>query len=251
MIPRIRWVSLASAALLTVATACLAAEESPGYRTGKASVGGQLGGSYFGVVDRLFGQDWFGDYSEGAWARFAFAATFRYVSSPHFRWQVSPGFTWTGYRTGTEIPFPDLNFPEDTTKDQMLSTLLPVTVQAQYVIRRGWWYYHVGLGPGIYQVEVENHRKTYKDPVTYKLHRGLYAGATFELGAERFLKGLTSTSVEVTLTDHLVFAQRDDQFVSGFNSNLMATELRIGVNYYFDPLTHGQKKAPAGIPPAR
>ena len=130
----------------------------------------------------------------------------------------------------------DLNFPEDEYKDYALTLLVPMTAQLQYVTRRGQWFYHAGLGPGLYRVWVQNHRKVLRDPVTYDLHRGLYAGGTFELGAERFLKSITTTSVELTWVNHLVFAQRDDQFPSGFNSNLMAMEWRVGVNYYFDPL---------------
>jgi hypothetical protein len=247
MIPRIRWVSLAVLVLLTVAAACLAAEDEPAYKPGKGSIGGQLGGSYFGF-DRWFGSRWFGDYSDGAMPRFSFAAQFRYVQNQRWRWQISPGFTWTAYRTGTPIPFTDRRSPGDNSKDQMLTLLVPVTAQAQYVVRRGRWFYHAGAGPGLYRVMVENHRKVLKDPdpSSLRLHRGVYWGGTFEFGAERFLKAITTTSIELSWTNHLVFAQQDDRFPSGFNSNLMAMEWRVGVNYYFDPLK--QKTPGIGIP---
>lgn len=248
MIQRIGWVSLAVLVLLTVASTCLAADGEPAYKAGKGGVGGQIGGSYFGF-DRMFGNGWFGDYSDGAMPRFAFAAQFRYVQSNHWRWQVSPGFTWSAYETGTPLPMTDLNAPADLTKDRTLTLLLPVTAQLQYVVRRGQWFYHAGLGPGVYRVWVQNHRKVLRDPETYDLHRGLYPGGAFELGAERFLKSITTTSVELTWVNHLVFAQRDDQFPSGFNSNLMAMEWRLGVNYYFDPLR--QKNAGIEIPEAK
>jgi len=235
MIPRIRWVSFAVTVLLTVASACLAAEGEPSYKPGKGGVGGQIGGSYFGY-DRMLGSDWFGDYSKGAMPRFSFAGQFRYVSSRHWRWQVNPGFTWTAYKTSTAIPFTDPNLPQRTSKDQMIVQLLPITVQLQYVVKRGQWLYHAGLGPGAYRVMVQDDRKVLKDPLTFRLHRGLYPGGSFELGAERFLRAITTTSIEMTWANHLVFAQRDEQFPSGYNSNLMAMELRLGVNYYFDPL---------------
>jgi hypothetical protein len=235
MIPRIRRVSFAALALLTIASACLAAEGEPAYKPGQGGVGGGIGGSYFGV-DRMFGADWFGDYSKWAMPRFSFAGQLRYVHSKHWRWQVSPGFTWTAYKTGTVIPFTDVNFINDKTKDNLLVQLLPVSAQVQYVVKRGNWLYHAGAGPGVYRVWVENRRSIYKDPVTFRLHRGLYPGGSFEFGAERFLKSITTTSVEFTWANHLVLAQRDEQFPSGYNSNLMATELRVGVNYYFDPL---------------
>ena len=51
---------------------------------------------------------------------------------------------------------------------------------------------------------------------------------------ERFLKALPSTSVEACVATHWVFAQRDADYPSGYNSFLAATEFRIGASYYFD-----------------
>jgi hypothetical protein len=114
-------------------------------------------------------------------------------------------------------------------------------------VKRGWWLYHAGAGPGLYRVWVENHRKVLKDPVSLKLHRGVYPGGSAEFGAERFLKSLTSTSVEATLAGHLALARDDDRFIAGFNSNLLALEARIGVNYYFNTAA-SQKKATEPLP---
>jgi hypothetical protein len=238
MIPRIRWVSFAALAVLAIASACLAAEGEPVYKPGLGGIGGQLGGSYFGV-DRLVGGEWFGDYSNRTAPRFSFAGQFRYIRSRHWRWQVSPSFTWSAYRPGTTVPHPELSRPGGG-KDELLVLLLPVSAQLQYVAKRGRWFYHAGLGPGAYRVWVENRRDVYRDPGTLRLHRGAYPGGSVEFGAERFLRAITTTSVEFTWVSHLVFAQRDDQFPNGYNSNLMATELRVGLNYYFDPLR--QKK---------
>jgi hypothetical protein len=248
MIARIRWVSFAVLVLLTVASACLAAEGEPAYKPGKGGVGGQFGGSYFGF-DHMVGSDWFGDYSKGAMPRFSFAGQFRYVSGKHWRWQLSPGFTWAAYKTSTAIPFIDPTHPAVTVKDEMISQLVPITAQLQYVMRRGQWFYHAGLGPGAYRVLVQERRKVLKDPESFRLHRGMYPGGSFELGAERFLKSITTTSVELTWVNHLVLAQRDQQFPSGYNSNLMAMEWRLGVNYYFDPLR--QKNQGLEIPGAK
>lgn len=246
MISSVRRVSVALFALLTVASSRPVAAE-PAYAPGKGAVGGQIGGSYF-RLDRALGMKYpkaFGDYSEGARPRFAFNGNFRYVMSRRFRWQLSPGFTWSAY-DDYGMPFQDLNFPADDTKDQVLTLLVPVSAQFQYTIQRGWWVYHAGIGPGVYRVWVENRRKVLKDPVTFKLHRGTYPGVTGQIGAERFLRNITNTAVEFSLANHLVFAEREEQFPSGFNSNLMANELRIGVNYYFD-MVRPKKTAP---PPA-
>ncbi len=239
MIPRIRWASFAVLALLSIASACLAAAGEPAYKPGQGGIGGQIGGSYFGV-DRMFGGEWFGDYSKQASPRLSFAGQFRYVVSKHWRWQVSPGFTWTGYKAGAAIPFTDPVFPNDRLKDNVLVLLLPSTAQIQYVVKRGQWLYHAGVGPGAYRVWIENRRTVYRDPETFRLHRGQNLGGSLEFGAERFLRSLTTTSVELVCVNHLVFAQRDQQFPNGYNSNLMAVELRVGINYYFDPLRKKQ-----------
>jgi len=235
MIPRIRWVSFAVLVLLTVASACLAAGGEPSYKPGKGAVGGLVGGSFFGA-DQIFGSHWFGDYSIGAAPRSAFSGQVRYVMSKHWRWQTATGFTWSAYKHRTDIPFTDPGNPQDTRKDEMITLRAPSTLQMQYVLRRGQWFYHAGAGPGLYRIIVENHRHVLQDPLSLRLHRGLYAGGTFELGAERFLKAITTTSIELSWANHLALSDRNDQFQSGFNSNLMAMEWRIGVNYYFDPL---------------
>jgi hypothetical protein len=244
MIPCVFRVSGAAVAMLTVAVVCLAAEPSYGPQT--AGIGGGIGASSF-RFDRMLGKSWFGDYSAGAQTRMVFTGQFRYVWTPSLRWQVSPGFTWAGYKDSEPAPFQDPRFPDDPDKGDYLTLLLPVSAQIQYVVRRGQWLYHVGAGPGIYRVLVENHREVLKDPVTLKLHRGLYAGASGQLGAERFLKGLPSTSIEVSMAGHLAFAERNDQFPSGLNSNLFALEWRAGVNYYF-PLPRERAAAEGAKP---
>ncbi len=73
-------------------------------------------------------------------------------------------------------------------------------------------------------------------------------GTTAEAGVEHFLTALPNTSVELSLAHHFVFAQRDDQFPSGWNSNVLPVELRICVNYYFDMLKPKQG-LPTAAPP--
>ncbi len=223
MIPRRRCVGVALFALLTAASPCLAAE--PGFAVHRASIGGGFGVSRF-VADA--------DYSDGAALRFSFGGAFRYVVAPWLRWQVSPGFTWTAYNVGTRAPFLDPQFPADVDKDRYLTLLAPVSAQAQLLAKRGWWLYHLGAGPSINRVWVENRRKVLEDPASHRRHRGEYLGVAAELGAERFLRGLTTTSIEGTLDGHYVFAQRVQQFPSGYDSKLLAIEGRLSVNYYFD-----------------
>jgi phosphoribosylformimino-5-aminoimidazole carboxamide ribotide isomerase len=167
------------------------------------------------------------DYSEGASSRPAFAGHFRYVVSPHFRWQISPGFTWSGYSSKLKMPVPDGNFPADTQKSTNLVLLLPMTFQLQYLVHTKRWHYHLGAGPGVYRLWIENERVPLVDPVSFFRHQGLYAGVSGELGVERFVRALPSTSVEACVASHWVFAQRDDQFPTGYNSFLAATEVPI------------------------
>jgi hypothetical protein len=243
MFSRVRRVSVAALAALTVASACPAAESSHG--TGRGGIGGQIGFSSF-RIDRAFGNGWFGDYSAGANPRFSFSAHWRYAMSSSLRWQVSPGLTWSAYGRHQPAPMTDPNFPDNRLKNQYLTLVLPVSAQLQYVVHRGGWVYYGGVGPGVYRVWIENNRKVLKDPLTLQLHRGLYPGGSFGFGVERFLKVLPTTSLEASLGGHLVWAQRPAQFESGFNSNLMALELRVGGNYYFKP---GDRKKSSTILP--
>lgn len=251
MISRVWRVSVGLVASLTVATVCLAAD-APGGGPGQGGIGGQIGGSTY-ALDRAFSKQWFGEYSNGSGPRLAFAAHWRYEMSKRWRAQLGTGFSWTGYTDkhsqlgvpNYPIPFTDPNFPNDKDKSHFLTLMLPVSLQLQYVGRHGSWQYHVGAGPGVYRVWVENHRKVLKDPISLKLHRGLYPGMSGELGIERFLKALPNVSLEATAQSNLALAQRHEQFPSGLDSNVMATEFRIGGNYYFTP---GPRKAPAAAP---
>jgi len=224
MIFRVRWTGIALLAVLGTASPCLAATDSTGAGKGRGGIGGLIGGSWMISAQ---------DYSAGAETRFDFSGHWRYVFSDSWRLQIGPGYTWSAYSKEEPMPFPDPNHPGDATKDEVLTQLVPVTAQAQFTIHRGAWIYHLGAGPGVYRVWVQNRRDVLKDPTTFKLHRGLYLGGTVELGAEHLLKSLPSTSVEGQIATHFVDAQRDDQFPNGFNSMLGNLALRVGVNYYF------------------
>jgi hypothetical protein len=239
MISRVRRVSVAVVAALTTAAACYAAE--PGGGPGQGGIGGQLGASTF-RFDGWWGSNWFGDYSAGSQSRPVFHGHWRYQMNSHFRWEVAPGYTWAGYKGSTPMPFTDPRFPEDKTKGEMLTQFLSVSAELQYVLRHKQWLYYGGVGPGVYRVWVENRREVIKDPLTFNKHRGVYPGGSATFGVEHFLKSLPNTSLEGAMAGHLAFAQRDDQFPSGFNSNVMVVELRVGGNYYFTP---GPRKAPA------
>jgi hypothetical protein len=255
MMKRLGGVSIALIALLTVASACFAADPpaanlsaaalpeakfEPG-GPGTSAIGGDLGLSYF-IADADYvnsrdpngqGRDMWKDRDAGM--RFAFSAKFRYTWSRHWRWQVSPGFLWTGYKDTAPAPFRTENFPDDSLKGSWLTLVMPVSAQIQWMQRSKTWIYHEGLGPGVYRVWVEQNRKVVKDPQSRKLHSGFYPGATAEFGVERYLKSLSAVSLELTLATHFVFAQRDEQFPLGFNSNVWTSELRFGANYSFNP----------------
>jgi len=246
MIPRLLRVSVAVFALTSAvvcparsAFAAAADSAATGPRHGFGGIGGQFGLSQMTAA---------GDYSDHAVERMSFTGNFRYYIARSVRWQVSPGFLWTAYeQSSVPAVFKDLNFPNDSTKDNNLTLVAPVTAQLQWVLRGRTFAWHVGAGGGVYRVWVENHRKVLKDPLSLRLHRGIYPGAVFEIGGERFFKSLSSTSVEVTAEGHYVFAKRDDQFPSGYNGTLTPVSLRIGANYYFD-LARFRKAPAAGLP---
>src|SRR5262249_42373543 len=114
---------------------------------------------------------------------------------------------------------------------------------------QGKWHYHLGAGPGAYRVSVENRHNVLIDPTTLVKHVGLFAGVSGEVGVERFIGSMPSTSGEATGATHWVFAQKDKAFPSGYNSYLAATEVRIGANYYFD-MSRLAKKKPEQLPPS-
>lgn len=260
---RIRLASVAVLLLLSSASACLAQQAdsiaiaspilladppaiaSPikvdtvavaqtGALPGRGSVGGQVGVTSFLAE---------GDYSQGAMPRLSFSGHFRYVISKGLRWQVSPYFTWSAYKVDAPAPFRDINFPDDVTKDRYLTQIVGASGQLQFTGGTGAWKYHMGAGPALYRVVVQNRRKVVKDPVTFKLHQGTYLGATAEFGVERFLKGLANTSLEWTAAYQGAFAKSDD-FASGFNGSVHAAEFRFGAHYYYD---FKRPKKPEGI----
>lgn len=229
---RVRWAGVALAATLAAAPACWAADADSaatkprsGHLPGRGSVGVQFGGSQ--IVSG-------GDYQKGAQPRLAMAGHFRYVISEHLRWQITPYLTWAAYRNDEPVPFPDPNFPGDATKDRHLTIVAGGSGQLQWVNGRDPWRMHVGAGPAVYRVWVQNRRKVLKDPDLLRLHRGAYLGATAEIGAERFLKSLPNTSIEFTLGAHMVFAKRDDQFPRGYNDSPLIVDARLGAHYYYD-----------------
>jgi hypothetical protein len=219
----------------------------PGQHNRRASLGGLVGaGQMYADGDYSSRRNADGSFDgRDAQIRFAFAANFRYQMNSWLRWQVSPGFFWVGYAHDSPLPFPDENFPDDKTKEHVLTLVLPVSFQLQWTPSRGPWHYHVGGGPGVYRVWVENRRKVMKDPITKVNHKGFYPGVSGQIGVERFLKAMPVTSIEASIASHWAFATRPDQFPSGFNSSLLGVEVRVGANYYFDTAMFSHKKTAA------
>jgi hypothetical protein len=208
---------------------------------GQASLGGGLGLSYF-LGDADYTKERNGPPGDrdvwdtrSAKMRGAFAANLRYTASNRWRWQISPGFLWTGYKDNARAPFRTDYFPNDSLMGNWLTLVMPAHAQIQMLHHIGPWLIHEGVGGGAYRVWIEQDRHVVKDPVTKKLHRGFYPGVTGEIGAERFLKAMNSVSLEWTAASHLIFATRDEQFPSGFNSNVWTAEVRFGANYHFNP----------------
>jgi hypothetical protein len=235
---RLLWVSVAVAAVLTAASACLAQDLTPppaavpaakpavvmGAVPRTGSIGGMLGASAFYASE---------DYTRGAQPRMAFNASFRYTVTPWLRWQVSPGFTWTAYSHVEPAPFVDPAYPLRTDKDGHLTLVLPATAQVHLLMARRQWLFHAGGGPGVYRVWLEHYRKVVKDPVTLNLHRRLYPGFTLEVGAAKYLKTLPAVSIETAVTSHYVLSEDKTDLPSGYNSTLGVLEVRVGANYHF------------------
>jgi hypothetical protein len=193
---------------------------------GRGGIGGQIGSSYIVAGP---------DYSDGAQPRFSFIGHFRYQVNPSWGWQVSPYFTWNGYVSHVDAPFVDVNFPNDgLSKEDYLTYVRGGAAQLQWFHGKGRTRWHIGAGPAVYQVVIENNRKVVEDPVSRELHKGLHIGATAEFGYEKFMKKLPNTSIEGTIAWQAAFAKSDARWPSGWNGNPMLAEIRLGAHYYYD-----------------
>ena len=242
MFTRVRLAGIAFVLLLASVTVSFAQQPDStgpvryGSRPGRGSIGTQFGSSYILTAE---------DYARYAQPRLTFQGTYGYVITPSWRWRVNPYFTWNAYRTGQPLPFKDNAFPDELTKDNVLAQVAGANAQVQRTWGRGNWVWHLGAGPAIYRVVVEDHRKVLKDPVTKAWHRGTYLGATAEYGVERFMRSLPNTSLEWTVAYQAAFAKDDSKFPSGYNSSLGAFEFRFGGHYYYDFRT---PKKTGGVP---
>lgn len=193
---------------------------------GRGGIGGQIGGSYIVAGP---------DYVEGAQPRFSFIGHFRYQASAQWGWQVSPYFTWNAYVSHEDAPYVDLNFPtEGQSKEDYLTYVRGAAFQAQWFHGAGRTRWHLGAGPAVYQVVVENQRKVVEDPTSHELHKGLHLGATAEFGYEKFMKKLPNTSIEGTVAWQIAYARSDERFPRGWNANPQLIEIRLGAQYYYD-----------------
>jgi hypothetical protein len=244
MITRVRLASVAFVLLLVSASVSFAqqSDSTTTPRTGKlahrGAIGGQVGASY------MYGG---GDFSRGAQPRFSFNGSFRYVSSPHWGWQVNPYFTWASYKSGYTSHIPRPGHPSDSSTVNYLTQIAGANAQLLYVRTKGTWTWHLGAGPAVYRVVLQNHRKVVKDPETFRHHQGTYLGATAEWGTEHFLRSLPNTSLEWTVGWHAAFAKRDDQFPRGYSDSPQVVEFRFGGHYYFD-LVPGKKPGATPAP---
>ena len=230
MITRVRIAS--AAVVLLLATAQSAHSQAPdstaaraGALPGRGSIGGEIGTPWI-----ISG----GDFSQGAQLRFSLSGHFRYVVSPSWRWQVSPYFGWNAYKSTEPAPFADPNYPNDLTKEHYLTQLVGVGSQLQWTSRPGRTRWHLGAGPAVYRVLLENRRKVVADPATFERHHTTHLGASAQLGVERFLKSLPNTSLQATLAFQTAFAADKDKFPSGWNDSPGAVEIRVGGHYYYD-----------------
>ena len=226
---RFRLASVVALALLATASASHAQKADSvamtGATAGRGAVGGQLGSSYIFTGE---------EYSEGAQPRLSFIGHFRYVMNKGWGWQVSPYFTWNGYVSRAKAPFTDLNFPTaGNSKQFYLTQIVGASAQLQMSRGSGRQRWHLGAGPALYRVVIQNHRKVVKDPASLELHSGTHLGVSAELGFERFVKRLPNASVEVTAAYHMAFARDNIRFISGWNGAPMLAELRLGGHYYY------------------
>ncbi len=219
-------------ALVLLATASVGHAQKADSVATKGALPGRGGiGAQIGVSSIVSG----GEYADGAQPRLSFIGHYRYVINKHWGWQVSPSFTWNGYVSHAKAPFADLNFPtEGTSKQFYLTQMIGAAGQLQYFGGSGRTRWHLGAGPAIYRVVIQNHRKVVEDPISHELHQGTHLGASAEFGYERFSKKLPNTALEATLAASTAFSKSNDKWVSGWNDAPVFAEFRFGANYYYD-----------------
>ena len=254
---RVRWVSGAILSLLTVASACLAAEpptsavaadsgrRQPRPRRHTAAISAASAASADSSASGYV--PGYQDYSKYAQVRMSFSANWRYNLSRSLaladqpRTSSGPGYS----KHSNPAPFQDPNFPADPYKDDYLTLVLPISAQIQWVHRGRSLVWHLGAGPGAYRVWVENHRKVVPDPVTFDHHKGIYWGGSAELGFEHFFKSLPTTSSEVTLDSTTSTPSATISSPPGSTAPDWRSGLRVGANYYFEPEAEAQDQRDA------
>ena len=180
------------------------------------SMGAYVGGATFVAS---------GDYSTNVQAGGSARVDFRYELNRRFRLTVGAGytrFTYTGTlggvdRTGRSFKWSGMN-----------AKLIPIPVQAQYLLPIGAWVHHVGVGTGLYYVRVEDSDGILQD-VDFKLHRYYYWGLTGELGTERRLSPSSNTSIAATSAVNWVFSQHNAGFTRGFNGVAVDVDVHVGL----------------------
>lgn len=178
---------------------------------------------------------------------------FQYVINKTWRTSFTFGYGWFGWSDKFNAPFilqaEQVN--GDTTKGDQLLIMNPFTAVVHYThpLSKSWLGF-VGVGPGIFRVNIQNDHRTIYDPVTHERFKFGSFGLSGDLGAEYFLPANKNVSLlGMASLDYLFGGASESKYPSGYSGTYIFMDVNIGVNVYFKP--PGAKSAPVPVlPPA-
>lgn len=232
--------ALGFATLLAVSAADVLAADL----TGRKGLGGSGGTS-------LMIGDW--QFRTHARPRLTGDVVFRYGYRPHWAFVAFFGYGWNAYsdeeRWLSDAQFRQQLFQQGRVKDpdvqEKVVIMAPFTAGAEYRLGVGEWVPYVGVGAGVYQLQVAHNGSVAVDPRSLARQRRYSFGLNGRAGMEQFLS--ESISLDYEALAHIVFSENRDKFPPP-NGNDLATfgrdfldyggdsqflQIRMGVRYYW------------------
>jgi hypothetical protein len=218
---------LLALAILALGVAVVPYSGHAQYGPEKGSLGASVGVPFF-LTDS--------DMKTGQSPRLIFKYHFGYVITEKWRFSTRGGFGWVGY-DAVPAPFPlqqCCGDPPDETKGDQLSIVMPFTFTMNYThTLNDSWMLFGGLGPGLYNINIQNDRKTVHDPITFQRYKWWAPGIALEGGAEFFFPSNRNVSLEFMSTYNYMFSSDEETYPSGYNGNHSFVDFNFGVNVYF------------------
>jgi hypothetical protein len=210
--------------------------------TGRQGLGGSIGSSL------MIGDS---DYRAHARPRFFFDAMFKYGFRPRMAIVAGFGYGWNAY-TNEERWLIDPDFADlrsglgyGSEPLEKVVAVSPFTVGLEYRFGEEAWVPYVGVGGGVYMLELLFERQVARDPQTLAKHRTFNPGLYARVGVEQFLT--ESVSLDYEALGHLIFSEDRTKFPNAngdtvrifgedyraYGGDAQFVQVRAGVRYYW------------------